>query len=204
MESMDAKMILELVGYLGSGLVIISMLMTSVVRLRVINMIGSGIFTIYALLIHSYPTALMNLFLVGINLFYLIRMQNRAKTYELLKTVSCDEFLTYFLTFYQEDILKYFPGFRQADAADCTAFVICCEQMPAGILLGKVHDREMEMLLYYSTPSYRDFSIGEFLYSTLPKYGIQRLVIRDPGQHGVILQKMGFKEQEGTGFVKEL
>ena len=62
----------------------------------------------------------------------------------------------------------------------------------------------MEMLLYYSTPSYRDFSIGEFLYSTLPKYGIQRLVIRDPGQHGVILQKMGFKEQEGTGFVKEL
>ena len=44
MESMDAKMILELVGYLGSGLVIISMLMTSVVRLRVINMIGSGIF----------------------------------------------------------------------------------------------------------------------------------------------------------------
>ena len=30
MESMDAKMILELVGYLGSGLVIISMLMTSV------------------------------------------------------------------------------------------------------------------------------------------------------------------------------
>ena len=66
---MDGKILLELVGYVGSGLVIVSMLMTSVARLRVINMIGSAIFTVYALLIHSYPTALMNLFLVESTFF---------------------------------------------------------------------------------------------------------------------------------------
>lgn len=201
---MNGQMILELVGYLGSGLVIVSMLMTSVVRLRVINMIGSGIFTIYALLIHSYPTALMNLFLVGINLFYLIRMQDRSRTYELLENVSCDEFLTYFLTFYGQDIKKYLPDFHQEDAAGCTAFVICCEQMPAGILLGRVQEGDLDMILYYSTPSYRDFSIGEFLYSSLPKHGIRRLIIRDPGDYSEILRKMGFTEQAGTGFVKDL
>lgn len=201
---MDGKMILELVGYLGSGLVIVSMLMTSVVRLRIINMIGSGIFTVYALLIHSYPTALMNLFLVGINLFYLIRMRNRSRTYDLLETVSCDEFLTYFLTFYEEDIHRYFPDFRQEDAGDCTAFVICCEQMPAGILMGHVREGEMEMLLYYSTPVYRDFSIGEFLYTALPEHGIHRLVIPDPGKNKLSLRKMGFKSQAGRGFVREL
>ena len=33
--------------------------------MRVINLIGSAIFTCYALLIRSYPTAVMNLFLVA-------------------------------------------------------------------------------------------------------------------------------------------
>ena len=47
---MKAAMALELVGYLGSFLVLVSMLMTSVVRLRVINLIGSAVFTVYAIL----------------------------------------------------------------------------------------------------------------------------------------------------------
>ena len=201
---MDGKMILELVGYLGSGLVIVSMLMTSVARLRIINMIGSTIFTIYAILIHSYPTAIMNLFLAGINLFYLLRMRNHARTYKLLETKSCDEILTYFLTFYQEDMMQYFPDFHPEDAAGCMAVIICCEQTPAGILIGSRHEGEMDMALYYSTPSYRDFSIGEYLYNTLPEHGIQRLVVRDAAHRKEILLKMGFVEQPGTGLVKEL
>ena len=39
---------IELIGYLGSALVVASMLMSSVVKLRVINTIGSGIFAAYA------------------------------------------------------------------------------------------------------------------------------------------------------------
>ena len=131
-------------------------------------------------------------------------MRNKNRTYELLETASCDEFLTYFLSFYEKDIAKFFPDFRQQDAEDCTAFVICCEQMPAGILLGKVHDGIMEMRLYYSTPAYRDFAVGTFLYRTLPEHGIQRLVIPDPGQHRTALRKMGFNEQKGRGFVRDL
>ena len=48
---MDTKLLIELFGYLGSALVVVSMLMSSVVRLRVINTIGSVIFAIYALII---------------------------------------------------------------------------------------------------------------------------------------------------------
>lgn len=39
----------EMIGYLGSILVVVSMLMSSVVKLRVINTIGDGIFAAYAL-----------------------------------------------------------------------------------------------------------------------------------------------------------
>ena len=46
-------MYVELIGYLGSLLIVVSMLMTSVVKLRIINTVGSVIFTGYALTIHS-------------------------------------------------------------------------------------------------------------------------------------------------------
>ncbi|MDO4174140.1 MAG: YgjV family protein [Eubacteriales bacterium] len=67
-------MMIELVGYVGSILVVVSMLMTSVIRLRVVNSIGAGIFTVYAWIIQSYPTALMNFCLVVINIYHLARM----------------------------------------------------------------------------------------------------------------------------------
>ena len=68
---------IEMIGYLGSILVLVSMLMSSVVKLRVINTIGSGIFAAYALMIHSYPTALMNGALVGINIYNLVKLNQR-------------------------------------------------------------------------------------------------------------------------------
>ena len=57
---MNTQTIWELIGYLASLLVLISLLMTSVVKLRIINLIGSFIFAVYALAIRSYPTAVMN------------------------------------------------------------------------------------------------------------------------------------------------
>ena len=41
---MDAGTIVEIIGYLGSALVLVSMLMTSVIKLRIINLTGSVIF----------------------------------------------------------------------------------------------------------------------------------------------------------------
>ena len=58
---------LEIFGYIGTALVIISMLMTSVLRLRIINIIGSVISGIYAVLVGATPVALMNLCLICIN-----------------------------------------------------------------------------------------------------------------------------------------
>ena len=72
---MNQSIIIELVGYLGSVLVVISMLMTSVKKIRIVNSCGAGIFAVYALIIHSYPTALMNTCLVLINLYTLAKMR---------------------------------------------------------------------------------------------------------------------------------
>ena len=70
-----SKTIIEAIGYLGSFLVVISMLMTSVNRLRIVNTVGSLIFTVYAFIIGSYPTAFMNMCIIGINLYQLYHLQ---------------------------------------------------------------------------------------------------------------------------------
>lgn len=76
---MNYSMIIELLGYLGSFLIIVSMLMSSIIKLRVLNSIGSAIFAIYAIIIHSYPTALVNFCLVVINIYSLVSLKARSE-----------------------------------------------------------------------------------------------------------------------------
>ena len=52
---MSIAMIIEIFGYIGCIFVIVSMLMTSVVKLRVINTVGSSISAVYAMIGH-FPT----------------------------------------------------------------------------------------------------------------------------------------------------
>lgn len=99
---MNVSILIELIGYLGSALVVVSMLMTSVIKLRVINMIGSGVFAAYALMIHSYPTAFMNFFLVLINVYNLVRLLKDEKHYDLIDGKTDESFLTYFLEHYKD------------------------------------------------------------------------------------------------------
>ncbi|MBO5323044.1 MAG: YgjV family protein [Oscillospiraceae bacterium] len=71
---------LELFGYLGTALVLLSMMMTSVVKLRIINMSGSVISAIYAALSNTWPVVLLNLGLIIINAFQLLRLKQSSKT----------------------------------------------------------------------------------------------------------------------------
>ena len=75
--------ILELIGYVSSVMILISLLMTSVVKFRVINAVGSLIFTVYALLIHSYPTAVLNACLVGVDVWFLVKVLRTRLEYSV-------------------------------------------------------------------------------------------------------------------------
>jgi hypothetical protein len=68
---MDSSLTFEIIGYVASVLVAISLTMRSVLKLRVINLFGAAVFTLYGLLIGAYPVAVMNLFIVLIDLYYL-------------------------------------------------------------------------------------------------------------------------------------
>ncbi len=193
-----SKILIEAFGYLGSALVLVSFLMVSVFKLRVVNSIGSIIFTIYAFIIHSYPTAIMNACLVMINIYYLIKMSNTKKNYDLVKSGTADSLLKYTIDKYKEDIIKCFPGINMDFATANSGYVVCHNGKPAGIMLGELKDGVMEVLLDYSIPEYRDFSIGQFLFSKLPEDGIKSLTYRGSDEnHKAYLTKTGFVNMGG-------
>ncbi len=186
---------IELFGYLGSTMVVLSMLMSSVVKLRIINTLGSIISGIYALVIGSFPLALMNICLVIINLYNLRKLLMTKQEYELVPCSPQDAFVRYFLKHYASDIQTYFPGVFST-ALD-TVYLITCQGDPAGILLAQTNPQGgLDVAMEYTTPMYRDCSIGKFLYAALKEQGVPFLTIHAPSPlHRPYLEKMGYQCQ---------
>ncbi len=69
---------LEIFGYVGTVLVVISMLMTDINKLRIINVSGGIVSLVYALVRNTMPIAVMNFILIAINIVQLIKSK-RAK-----------------------------------------------------------------------------------------------------------------------------
>jgi len=202
---MNAKLALEIFGYIGSALVVISMLMSSIVKLRVINTVGSIISFIYALLCGAMPLALMNICLIIINLIGLYKLLHSPKSYEMVEGNAKESFVSYFLDRYADDIRVFFPDFRKEETADKKAYLVCCDDSPAGLLLGEEKDGVLDILIDYSTPKYRDSSEGKYLYASLKKRNIRQLrFTRKVSEgHRPFLEKMGFAEENGV-FVKKI
>lgn len=196
---MDKQVLLELFGYLGSFLVIVSMLMTSVVKLRIINTVGSVIFCIYALCIHSYPTAAMQVCLIAINLFSLYKLNNTKKEYVAVSVKSHDGFISYFLNENNSDIKNFFPDFSMPEDND-RVYLIMCSGVPAGIFSASAAGISesgsadaLAVKIDYTIPAYRDCSAGKYMLSYLKAQGVKKLTANTKvPSHAKYLSKMGF------------
>ena len=201
---MNTAVVLEAVGYLGSALVLVSFLMASVVKLRIVNSVGSLIFAVYALLIRSYPTALMNVCLVGINLYYLWKLRNKEPNYRMLKREPDDGLVSFFLENNRQDITQCFPGRTwNTEQLNC-AYVVCHRTEPAGLLMGSESGGFLDIALDYTSPAYRDSSVEAYLLGHLSGAGVHKLCYRNAEpKHLPFLRKMGYQETE-DGFEKTL
>ncbi len=198
---MDTAMMIEIFGYIGSTLVVVSMLMSSIIKLRVINILGSIISGTYALIIGSFPLALMNICLIVINVYNLYKLLKSDQKFEMVDGNADDAYVKYFVEHYKNDIQTYFPGFAMEKSGADKAYIVCCDGNPAGVLVGKENGKGvLEVVLDYSTPVYRDCSVGKYLYAELPKKGVKKLQIAQEcsKEHEDYLTKMGFTKENGV------
>jgi hypothetical protein len=74
---METPLLFDVIGYVASVLVAVSLMMSNIVRLRVLNLLGALTFVTYGALIEAWPVAFMNTFIVGINIWYLVQMRRK-------------------------------------------------------------------------------------------------------------------------------
>lgn len=70
---------LEIFGYLGTALVLLSMMMTSINKLRILNITGSVISMIYSSVVSAWPVAFLNFGMIIINVVQLVRVRLKEK-----------------------------------------------------------------------------------------------------------------------------
>lgn len=187
---------LQLLGYFASALIATSLLMRSIVRLRLINLAGAATFSLYGFLIGAYPVGVLNLMTVTINIVQLIRLQRRRELFRVLGVRPDAPYLRYFLDVQSNDIHRFFPAFPTNWNGDFS-LIVARDLVPAGVLLGRRSGDVLNVDLDYVIPQYRDTKIGRYLFHDEADFfrgqGIREIVSRaDTDVHAEYLQRMGF------------
>ncbi len=191
---------IEWIGYLASLTVLISLLMRSIKKLRIINTIGSLIFAIYGLQIGSYPVMIMNLGIVFINLYYLKQIYTSTEYFTILPFEKNEEYAKKLIEFYQSDI-NQFMKVNELVLKDATfRFLVLRNMNPAGIFVAqKSDDNTLEITLDYATPQFQDFKTGAHIYekaqSEFKQSGFSKFIMKASSEaHKKYLEKMGFQQ----------
>ena len=203
------RQMVELVGYLGSALVVTSLLMTRILRLRVIGLMGSTTFVIYGTLIGSVPIVVTNLVIMVINTTFLWRATRVTEWFHKLTVRPSSRYLADFLAFYADDIRESQPAWTgEGDESDLVVFVLR-DMQPAMVIVGSVEGSELALRLDYAIPRFRDFRMGRFLYESNADFFLERGITtlvseRQTKQHERYLRRMGFVEADADRLVRQL
>ena len=81
---MDATVFMEILGYVGTALVLLSFLMSDLKWLRIFNMCGGFLSLIYAVYTNTMPVVVLNGSLITINAIQLARIIRAEKMAKLL------------------------------------------------------------------------------------------------------------------------
>lgn len=165
---MDNELWVEVIGYIASGLIILSITQKSILRLRLLGLAGGLIFLVYAMLIEAYPIAAVNIIASSIHLWRLRKLVRRkGEVFRILPVPPDSRYLLDFLEFYRDEIQGHFqPEFEFAATPDLLTAFVLRDMVPAGLLIGdRRPDGSFEVKLDFVIPQYRDFKIGTYVYS---------------------------------------
>lgn len=193
----------ELVGYLASALVVASLAMTSVVRLRTISLAGSVTFVVYGSLIGSVPIIVTNASIALLNVWFLSRELGGRRDLGAVVVPHDSPFLLDFLTHHASDIARFQPEYDPHTTHDF-ALVLTRDGLPAGVVLGDRHGDRLDIALDYVLKPYRDSRLGSWLYGggsgVFRSAGITELTSpagRDT--HPGYLLRVGFQYDDAEG-----
>lgn len=176
--------ILEIIGWFGSVLLVVSLLQTRVMRLRVLNSAASAVLVGYNAALGVWPMVAMNAVLVCINLTVIakmLRQRHDARAYDVVRVGVGEPFLARLLDRHAGDITRFNPAPDALLGQAEHAFLVTSGDEVVGVVLSRAGEApdEQQVVLDYVLPPYRDFTPGEFVFRAdgpFARMGARRVV----------------------------
>ena len=194
-----SDVVLEFLGYAASAVIAVSLMLVSVVRLRIVNLLGSVLFVVYGLLIDAMPIVVLNVLMVAVNAFHLARLlRDTEEEIELLEVPADSPYLERFVAHHADEIGRISPGFEVEP--DHLYVLVLRDAVPAGLFVARLEGPTLRVELDFATPSYRDLKGGTHLYERLPALvgePAPEWIVTERTDHGYerYLERMGFERQ---------
>jgi hypothetical protein len=160
---------LQALGWIGSAILIASLLQSRVLRLRQLNLLASLLLMTFNALVGVWPMVAMNAAIACINVWHLVRLlrsRHDPASYAVVEVVADDTYLAHMLGHHGADIARFNPDFRWDPAQDgAMAFLVLRDGETVGFVLGHDAGEGVAAIeLDYVSPRFRDFTPGEFVF----------------------------------------
>ncbi len=172
---------LDLFGWAGSALLIVSLLQTRVLRFRILNLSASLSLVAFNALVGVWPMVGMNIATSTINLWFIaamLRDRHDESAFDVLQVSPADAYFQHFLALHAADISRFHPVYAGIEPDDL-AFQILKGDETVGVVLIRRDGDQARVQLDYVTPRFRDFSPGEFVWRRSPRLrerGFRRVI----------------------------
>jgi hypothetical protein len=207
------RTLLEIIGWIGSALVIVSLAQARVLRFRVLNLAGAVLAVVYNVALAIWPFAAMNLIIAVIDIYWLRRLlteRHDPDAYSVVEVGQHDAYLQHVIGVHLDDIHRFQPSY--AAPSDATgrrwAFLVQRDTETVGaVVVRDAGDGDAVVELDYVTDRFRDCTPGEFVYSHSGVFagkGVRRLrADAELAGQTDYLRRVGFHDEAGT-WVREV
>jgi hypothetical protein len=117
------------------------------------------------------PAAVMNVGIVVIDVYYLAKIYLSKEFFTILPIDDDSQYLASFIDFYKEDMTVFMDVNNAiANEADVKLYILRNMEIAGIFLANKVDDETLEIRFDYAIPRYRDFKLGQYIFSTKKSY----------------------------------
>jgi hypothetical protein len=171
---------LDVVGWVSSILVVLSLMQARVLRFRWMNLVGAAMATVVNALLGIWPFAAMNGVIAVIDVYWIWRLtreRHDEAVYEVVEVGVADAYLSHVLGVHAQDVAATHPHFSLAAISEPTAappteggvqrsafLVLRGDETVGMVLVRDAGSGVGEVELDYVTERFRDFTPGEFVY----------------------------------------
>ena len=159
--------LLEAFGYIGTALVIVSMMMTNLLTLRIINMCGGLISLIYAACVPTWPVVVLNACLISINFVQTIRQLRGKEDVTILSTEVSNPTVQYLMQLWQKDIEKNYPNYSFEATNEGKIHILYVGEAAVGFFTSWQEENNNEVL--YLAPAHRTAAMKKRTLALLEK-----------------------------------